>query len=107
MAAQNQDLKPGSYLRMSVSDTGHGMTSDVRERAFDPFFTTKKPGEGTGMGLAVVHGIIKSHGGVINVTERGREGDQTSLYLPARFQKRSRPKPLHPARFRPAERGSF
>jgi len=91
VAAQNQDLKPGSYLRLSVSDTGHGMTSEVRERAFDPFFTTKKPGEGSGMGLAVVHAIVKSHGGVINVTSEVGKGTTFDVYLP-RLKEEIKPK---------------
>ncbi len=63
----NPDLHPGRYLKLTVSDTGHGMNSVVMKKIFDPYFSTKGPGEGTGMGLAVVHGIVKSHGGDITV----------------------------------------
>ena len=78
----NLDLNPGPYVRLSVSDTGHGMDRAVMERIFDPFFTTKDPGEGTGMGLSVVHGIIRSHGGNITVDSAPGEGATFHIYLP-------------------------
>jgi len=76
------DLAPGAYLRLSVSDTGHGMEPDILGRIFDPFFTTKKPGEGTGMGLAVVHGIVKGHGGAILVESEPGQGSTFHVFLP-------------------------
>ena len=76
------DLPPGTYLKLTVSDTGHGMNSEVMEKIFDPYFSTKGPGEGTGMGLAVVHGIVKSHGGNITVYSKVGEGTTFHVYLP-------------------------
>ncbi|MCX6567499.1 MAG: PAS domain S-box protein [Candidatus Aminicenantes bacterium] len=76
------DLKPGSYLRLSARDTGHGMPPEVMGRIFEPFFTTKKQGEGTGMGLAVVHGIVKSHGGAITAVSDIGKGTIFTIYLP-------------------------
>ena len=76
------DLPAGSYLMIAVSDTGHGMTANVMERIFDPFFTTKKPGEGTGMGLAVVHGIVKSLNGAVTVESQPGKGSVFTVYLP-------------------------
>lgn len=77
-----RELKPGKYLEIKVTDTGHGMNQDVIERIFEPYFTTKKPGEGTGMGLSVVHGIIKSHGGEIDVVSEPDKGTSFTIYLP-------------------------
>jgi PAS domain S-box-containing protein len=69
-----QDIKPGTYLELTISDTGHGMAPEVMARIFDPYFTTKKTGEGTGMGLAVTHGIVKSLGGDITVNSEPGKG---------------------------------
>ncbi len=81
-AAQFIDLAPGEYLRLTVKDTGHGMTPDISDRVFEPFFTTKKTGEGTGMGLAVAHGIVKSHGGAISVQSEPGKGTTFTVLLP-------------------------
>ncbi len=76
------DLKAGPHLCMTVSDTGHGMDSAVLERIFDPYFTTKGPGEGTGLGLSVVQGIVKSHGGAITVKSESGRGATFFVFLP-------------------------
>jgi len=82
-AKQYPDVKPGTFIRLMVSDTGYGMSPEVSDRIFDPFFTTKKMGEGTGMGLSVVHGIVKSHGGTIIVESSAGKGSAFSVFLPA------------------------
>ena len=76
------DLAPGSYLEIAVSDTGHGIDLQTLEQIFDPFFTTKKPGEGTGMGLSVAHGIVKNHGGAILVESQVGKGSTFRVLLP-------------------------
>lgn len=73
---------PGTYLRLSVRDNGHGIPQELMERIFDPFFTTKPPGKGTGMGLAVVHGIVKTHGGALTVDSRLGKGSTFKVWLP-------------------------
>jgi signal transduction histidine kinase len=81
--AQHPSVKPGDYLKLTVSDTGHGISSEIIDRIFDPFFTTKKKGKGTGMGLSVVHGILKNHGGTVTVYSKPGKGSTFNVFLPA------------------------
>jgi PAS domain S-box-containing protein len=76
------DMGPGPYLRLSVADTGHGMDDTVKQRIFDPYFTTKGPNEGTGLGLAVVYGIVKNLSGTIAVSSKPGEGATFDVYFP-------------------------
>jgi PAS domain S-box-containing protein len=80
--ASYPNMKPGAHINLTVGDTGHGMPPDVLERIFDPFFTTKETGDGTGMGLSVVHGIIGSYGGVITDYSKPGQGSTFKVYLP-------------------------
>ncbi|HVP18085.1 MAG TPA: PAS domain-containing protein, partial [Spirochaetia bacterium] len=76
------DLNTGDYLVLSVADTGEGMDDSVRQRIFEPFFTTKGQGKGSGLGLSVVYGIVKSHGGAITVSSRKGKGSTFRVFLP-------------------------
>ena len=76
------DLKPGAYLQLTVRDSGCGIPAEIVERIFDPFFTTKKVGEGTGLGLSAVHGIIRKHGGAITVSSRPGMGTTFCVLIP-------------------------
>ncbi len=76
------DISTGEYIELKVTDTGHGIPPEVMDRIFEPFFTTKRAGKGNGMGLSVVHGILKKHGGCIKVESRQGEGSCFSVYLP-------------------------
>ncbi len=77
------DLPAGPYVRLSVSDTGHGIDPEIVPRVFDPFYTTKEIGEGSGMGLAVVHGIVKNHGGAVTVFSHPGKGTTFHVFFPA------------------------
>jgi len=81
MAVRNPDLKPGPYVHLTVSDTGCGMESDILDRIFEPFFTTREQGKGSGLGLPVVHGIVKSYDGAITVQSQPLKGSVFGIYF--------------------------
>ncbi len=82
-AAMNPGAKPGSYLRIEVADTGHGIPQDIIDKIFDPFFTTKEVGKGTGLGLFSSLSIVKGYGGFLEVSSHPGEGTLFQIYLPA------------------------
>ncbi|MBT6095598.1 MAG: PAS domain-containing protein [Rhodospirillaceae bacterium] len=92
---QFEDLKPGSYVMIAVSDTGSGMTAEVLERAVEPFFSTKETGQGSGLGLSMIYGFTKQSGGQMRIYSEVGEGTTVRLYLPAvEPDTRETPKPL-------------
>jgi len=100
-------VTPGRYAVVSVSDTGMGMNTDTRERIFEPFFTTKQGGKGTGMGLAMVYGIVKQHGGFLHVYSEPAHGSLFRVYLPAMEHARAEGTPAKsPAASRAGMRGT-
>jgi signal transduction histidine kinase/CheY-like chemotaxis protein len=93
---RHPNLRPAKYQRLTVRDTGHGMTQTVLNRIFDPFFTTKGPGEGTGMGLAVVHGIMQAHDGVVLASSELGKGTCFEVFFPSLESK------IHPLQDEPS-----
>jgi len=96
LAALHPDLVPGRYAQLTVEDNGCGMEPAVLERIFDPFFTTKRPGEGTGLGLSVVHGIVRAHDGAILVDSKPGVGTSFRLYFPTIHAEPARPRLKNP-----------
>ncbi len=109
-AAQLGGIKPGSYIELLISDTGHGIPKEYIDRIFDPYFTSKEKGEGTGLGLAVVHGIVSSHGGAISVESKIGEGTTFHVLFPERSPdtpSEERARPIAPDTFTGHERILF
>ena len=82
-ASRQRGMKEGNYIRLTLADTGTGMSPEVRDRIFEPFFTTKAKGQGTGLGLSMVYGIIQNHGGMIEMQSHAGRGSTFSVFLPA------------------------
>jgi len=85
LADQLQDLHIGPYLRLTIHDTGHGIAPNIMPKIFDPYFTTKKVGEGTGLGLAVIHGFVTNLGGAISISSQKGEGTTVEVFFPQAF----------------------
>jgi PAS domain S-box-containing protein len=97
LARQHPGLIPGYYVRLSVTDTGHGITPDVMPRIFEPFFTTKDVGKGSGLGLSTVYGVVKQTGGCVTVSSQPGLGATFGIYLPRASELPERRIPTHAA----------
>jgi PAS domain S-box-containing protein len=93
-AAREQDLPPGQYISLCVSDTGTGMTPEVAAKAFDPFFTTKPLGQGTGLGLSMIYGFARQSGGQVRIYSEPGQGTVVCLYLPRHLGEAESPEPV-------------
>ena len=94
------DCQPGPYVCLTIRDTGHGMRPEILDHIFDPFFTTKGVGEGSGMGLAMVHGTVTNHGGAITVESAPGVGTLFKIYLPRTAQRAPQTRASRSARLR-------
>jgi PAS domain S-box-containing protein len=88
---KDPDTQPGPFIKISVADSGTGIPPEIRDRIFDPYFTTKEMGKGTGMGLAIAHGIVKSYGGLISCYSQPGEGTVFHVFLPVSQEVQQRP----------------
>jgi CheY-like chemotaxis protein len=103
--ANAPDPEGAGFVRLTVADTGVGMSDDVRAKVFDPFFTTKGVGQGTGLGLAVVYGVAKAHGGRVEVESAPGAGSRFDVYLPWALGPGERPAPAQQPQAAPASNG--
>jgi PAS domain S-box-containing protein len=103
-ARQHVEARAGEFVRLSISDTGHGISPEIRARIFEPFFTTKAPGKGTGLGLAMVFGIVKQHHGWIEFSTEVNRGTRFDIFLP-RYQPAGSPQTPAPVPLRSPPRG--
>jgi len=92
-ASPHSEMKAGPYIKIAVRDAGCGMAPEVMDRIFEPFFTTKAAGKGCGMGLSVVHGVLKSHGGAITVESEPGKGSLFSVFLPVYHERYPKEEP--------------